>query len=337
MGFDEYHGLPEGFLQVESREIHRICPRPSLIHIPGVRQPALFVSILLHGNEDAGLLAIQELFRQLHGKRLPRAMKLFVGNVEACRLGVRFTSRQVDFNRAWPGTDLPPSDTQQMLAQVLRRVTEEPLFASIDIHNNTGRNPLYSCICSLDNKHIRLATLFSDKIVHFTRPKGVQTQAFSDVCPSVTIECGQIGDIQGAHAAASFLRRCLESEQIGSATHAQADVYESVARVLLKPEGNVGFESDNEFMIREDIDLLNFRSLQPGETIGLLSTALSRCLQVIDAAGQDVTDSYLDVHAGSVRFKQAVMPAMLTRDIRVMRQDCLGYLMQVIPLHIQTD
>jgi succinylglutamate desuccinylase len=51
--------LPDGLLQVEARELYTILPGPTLIHLPGRRDIPLFVSILLHGNEDTGLKAMQ--------------------------------------------------------------------------------------------------------------------------------------------------------------------------------------------------------------------------------------------------------------------------------------
>ena len=120
---------------------------------------------------------------------LPRDVVIFVGNVASCTQGVRFVGREIDFNRAWPGSELDSSPTHELLACVTREVLALNPIASVDIHNNTGRNPHYGCICSMEPQHLALASMFSDKAIYFTRPKGVQTQAFMDHCPSVTIEC----------------------------------------------------------------------------------------------------------------------------------------------------
>ncbi|MEF8708104.1 MAG: hypothetical protein V5B38_04150 [Candidatus Accumulibacter propinquus] len=55
--------LPEHFLDTPARELHRLLPGPTLIHLPGRRQPPLFVSVLLHGNEDSGVVALQSVLR----------------------------------------------------------------------------------------------------------------------------------------------------------------------------------------------------------------------------------------------------------------------------------
>lgn len=327
--FDEVEGLPTGFLRSEFRDISTVCPRPTLIHLPGHRRPALFVSILLHGNEDAGLLALQEFFRHQDEKSLPRAMTICVGNVEACRLGVRFTQDQIDFNRAWPGSDLPHTPTHDLLAGIRDCMVQRGVFASIDIHNNTGRNPLYGCICSLEPQHALLASLFSEKIIYFTRPKGVQTQAFVEHCPSVTLECGQIGDLQGAHAAAEMLEKCMVCEDFSQTAHSRScSVFQSLARIQVRDECTIGFEPGTDVVLREDLDLLNFRDLPAGEALGTVAASLEDCFVVNDQDGNDVTAEYLSTTNGQVVFRRSVIPSMLTRDLSVMRQDCLGYLME---------
>ncbi|VAX03454.1 Uncharacterized protein Clim_1224, partial [hydrothermal vent metagenome] len=50
--------LPDGLLLCEARNLHRILPEPTLLHLPGQRPQPLFVSVLLHGNETTGLTAI---------------------------------------------------------------------------------------------------------------------------------------------------------------------------------------------------------------------------------------------------------------------------------------
>lgn len=47
--------LPDGLLQARATDLARVLGGPTLIHLPGIRPEPLFVSILLHGNEDVGL------------------------------------------------------------------------------------------------------------------------------------------------------------------------------------------------------------------------------------------------------------------------------------------
>jgi succinylglutamate desuccinylase len=82
-----------------------VLPGPALIHLPGRRIPPLFVSVLLHGNEDTGWLAAQSVLKKYATVELPRALSLFIGNVEAARTGLRRLDGQPDYNRVWPGSE----------------------------------------------------------------------------------------------------------------------------------------------------------------------------------------------------------------------------------------
>ena len=76
-----YAHLPDGLLERDARRLHEVLPGPSLIHLPGRRPDPLFVSVLLHGNEDTGWLAAREILRKYRESPLPRALSLFIGNV----------------------------------------------------------------------------------------------------------------------------------------------------------------------------------------------------------------------------------------------------------------
>ena len=47
-----------------------------------------------------------------------------------------------------------------------------------------------------------------------------------------------------------------------------------------------------------------------------------------DEDGREVFERYFEVRDGELRTRRAVMPAMLTLNERVIRQDCLCYLME---------
>ncbi len=330
---DVFHELPAGFLTTEARKIGQVCSRPTLIHLPGRRQPAVFVSILLHGNEDVGLLAIQNVLRRYHDRQLPRALTIFVGNIEACAEAVRYLPHQQDFNRVWPGSELPQSAEHELMQHVTDAVVEHGAFVSIDLHNNTGRNPIYGCICDVSPEHIYLASMFSRTVVYFTRPRGVQTQAFTRHCPSVTCECGQIGDQNGVLRAADLVDACLHLDQFPHHALPDGDVhlFHTVARIRLREGCTFGFSDGHDVVLRDDLDSLNFVELNIGEPFGKLHRQLEECFVVVDEIGRDVTRLYLDVSSQSVRLNKAAMPSMFTRNLDVIRQDCLGYLMERLP------
>ncbi|MFZ5557120.1 MAG: M14 family metallopeptidase [Pseudomonadota bacterium] len=327
--------LPAGFLDADAADLHRVLGGPTLIHLPGRRQPPLFVSVLLHGDEDVGLRAIQALLREAGDAPLPRALSVFVGNVEAARLGVRFPEGGADFNRVWPGADTPGhKEAKALMAEVVERMRRCGVFASVDLHNNTGLNPHYACVNRVDPRWLNLAALFSRTVVYFTRPRGVQSLAFSELCPAVTCECGRVGDESGVDHAREFVRACLQLAEIPVHAPRAGDihVFHTVARVVVPAALSIGFgDCDATLCFRYDLDHLNFRELAPGTPIGRCKRA-DACLQVSDEQGRERWDDYFVLADGEIRLRRAVMPSMLTRKVQAIRQDCLGYLMERWPL-----
>jgi succinylglutamate desuccinylase len=329
----ELNHLPEGFLQAKSTDLYRILPGPTLIHLPGRRPQTLFVSILLHGNEDTGLLAIQSLLHKYLDQPLPRALSLFVGNVEAARHGLRRIDRQPDYNRVWPGAPGVPGDEHRLMQDVVNRMAAHGLFASIDLHNNTGLNPHYACVNRLEHRFIHLALLFSRTVVYFTQPAGVQSAAFASLCPAVTVECGKPGMVSGVEHAASFVEAALHLS--GFPAHPvpphDVDLFHTVATVKVSEsmEFNVGKPGTGLSLI-SDIDHFNFCELPAGTLLAHFSLGPQVPLNVTDNDGKQLAERYFEVRNGQLLTRRPVMPAMLTRDARVIRQDCLCYLMERI-------
>lgn len=330
----ELDRLPEGFLEADAADLHHVLDGPTLIHLPGRREPPLFVSVLQHGDEDVGLRAVQALLRDVGDRALPRALSIFVGNVQAARLGVRFPEGGADFNRVWPGTDVPGhEDAKALMAAVVERMRARGVFASVDLHNNTGLNPHYACVNRTDPRWLNLAALFSRTVVYFTRPLGVQSLAFSALCPAVTCECGRVGDEGGVDHAREFLHACLQLAEIPSLPPRAGDihVFHTVARVAVPDELSIGFgDCEASVCFRYDLDHLNFRELAPGTFVGRCRDGVR--LRVSDEQGRERWEDYFVVEDGEIRLRRAVMPSMLTRKVQAIRQDCLGYLMERWPL-----
>jgi hypothetical protein len=260
-------------------------------------------------------------------------LSIFVGNVESCASAVRYLPHQPDYNRVWPGSDLPLTPEHAMMAQVTQAVIERGVFVSLDLHNNTGRNPIYGCIRDTAPEQIYLASMFSRTVVYFERPRGVQTQAFVGHCPALTCECGQIGDATGVQRAAELIDACLHLEEFPHHDLPEGDVhlFHTVARIKLREGCTFGFDSGTDVVLRDDIDALNFVELKEGEPLGQLRRQLEDCFVVHDDAGQDVTRQYLIASSDYLRLNKPAMPSMFTRNLEVIRQDCLGYLMERLP------
>jgi succinylglutamate desuccinylase len=331
----EIDKLPEGILELEARELHQVLEGPTLIHLAGRRPEPLFVSVLLHGNEDTGWQAIREILKKYSGDELPRSLSLFIGNVDAARAGERFLEGQPDYNRVWEDVagneDLPE---RKMMRRVVDTMRERNVFASVDVHNNTGLNPHYGCVRELESHHLQLATLFSRTVVYFRTPAGVQTGPFAELCPAVTIEAGQAGQTHGLEHTQEFLEACLHLSHLPDhpVPEHDIDIYHTVA--VCKVSANVSFGfggTSRDINFVEDLDHLNFRELPVGTTLARIPDNRLH-LTVKDEAGTEVVDRYFEVADGELRTTLPFMPSMLAMDETAIRQDCLCYLMERYPL-----
>jgi len=311
-----------------------MSPTIGLVHLPGRRDEPLFVSVLLHGDEDTGLKAIQSVLAKHSVADLPRALSLFIGNVEAAALGMRRLPDQPDYNRVWPGSDSGSGPEQSMTREVVEQLRARGVFASIDIHNNTGLNPHYGCINSVAQPFLHLATLFSRTVVYFKRPLGVQSAAFAPLCPAVTLECGKPGNVSGEEHAAAFVEAALHLERFPSHRVAKDDIdlYHTVGTV--KVPGDVSFSFDGaggELWLESDLDHMNFRELPAGTRVARLARDRRQLLVVTDEDGKEVAEQFFEVRNGELRTRRTVTPSMLTLNERAIRQDCLCYLMERLP------
>lgn len=325
--------LPDVLLNVTASDLWLHLEGPSLFHLPGRQERPLFVSVLLHGNEDTGWRAMQDVLRRHRGAVLPRALLLLVGNIEAARAKVRTLPTQADYNRCWPGTGEPLTPEAEVMRQVVEIAREHAPFASIDIHNNTGNNPHYACVNRLDDPFLHLARLFGRTVVYFNKPVGVQSAALAEICPAVTVECGRIGAAAGVAHAADFVESALALTHFPDHPLSEADIdlLQTFAIVKVPADATLSYDgSDADFRLRGDLDHLNFSELDVGISFGCRGGAGDREFEIVPGHDFAVADSYFDYSGPELRLARRAVPSMLTVDERAVRLDCLGYLMHRI-------
>ncbi|MEQ1827329.1 MAG: M14 family metallopeptidase [Pirellula sp.] len=326
------HDLPDCFLAVRAADLYHYFQGPTLIHLAGQRSPAVFVSILLHGNEDVGLKAIQQVLSRFAGRALPRELLLFIGNIEAAKYGVRMLPNQEDFNRVWPGTIHPRSAISECMSQVVDYARRVGVFVSLDLHNNTGTNPLYSCIENIDARTIQLALLFARTIVYFRVPLGVQTGAMQNLCPSITCECGKVGDSSGVERASQLIEACLHMLELPSRWPHPSDFHllHSIATVKVRPQWSIAFndlDKAADLQFSAELDHWNFREMPAGTVFGKRRPDSGAYLSIYDEQDQEISPSVVHVANDEIILRRPVIPAMLTTNIQIIRDDCLGYFM----------
>ncbi len=329
--------VPDAMLHSSSIELEQLLGGPALFYLEGARKPPLFITVLQHGNEPTGFEAIQQILRKYQSVELPRAVWLFVANVGSAAAGLRTLDTQNDYNRAWPGTTDTATVEAALMREVVDTVTAKPLFASVDLHNNTGSNPHYGCVNELEPRYLQLATLFARTVVYFKQPVGVQSLAMSMHCPAVTLECGQAGENAALVHAVDFLDACLHMHHLPDHQVSPHDItlLRTVAVAKMRAGVTFGFDDDNhEVQFRPDLDKLNFSPLDAGETLADLKGKTNMPIIVTNDDGVDISATLFDVAGGTLTLKQTLTPSMATLDVGIIKQDCLFYVMEQMALPV---
>lgn len=324
---NEMNHIPEAFLTARADELHDLLGAPTLFNIEGNNPQPLFICTLLHGDETTGLYALQRLLKKYRGSAPPRSISLFIGNISAAKENKRRLETQDDYNRIWPGSHHSDSSEKDMMQTVTHIMKKKKPFASIDIHNNTGKNPHYGCINILNPHGLVLASRFSDIAVYFTDPKGVQSSAFSDFCPSVVLECGQASDKSGEEHALAYLETILKLDSLSSQSSNKLKLYHTIARVLIPKSISIGTDS-SDVSLNPQLEEKNFHLLQPGTEFARVDCDMEKTIIVSSESHEDITDEYITRDNNRLLLKKPITLAMYTTKERAIRQDCVCYFME---------
>ncbi len=321
------NSVPDDFLHCEPTELHKVLEGPTLVHLEGKIKEPLFVSGLLHGNEPVGFRTLQNILHAHENQPLPRSLSFFVGNISAAAENKRRLDGQPDYNRIWKGNGSPE---HQMAMQVIDEMKKKQIFASIDIHNNTGRNPHYGCVNNLNQDFLNLVALFGRLVVYFLKPDAVQSMAFSKLCPAVTLECGHPDDESGVEHATRFVEKVLNLEELpNTVSPDDLDIYHTIATVKIPPDVNFSFtDTSSELFFEAGLEEKNFIDVPSDFHFAQVKNGATRVVDVINEAGENVTEKFFEIKNGKLKNKRSVIPSMFTSNEWVIRQDCLCYLME---------
>ena len=334
--------LPNALLSLPAEKLHRHLDGPTVIHLAGQHPQPLAVSVLQHGNETSGWDAVRRLLKGRYQRDpLPRSLILYIGNPKAAAVNVRHLDHQPDLNRCWPGSTTERTPWHGLMQAVTDHIQQCQPMASIDIHNNTGRNPHYAAVNRLEPTHLSLACEFSRSVIFFTEPRGVQSQAFGRFCPAVTLECGLAQDSNGADHAMAYLERMLHCEEVPNVfpRPSALELFQTHATLKLAPDVTFRIGQRDEpaasravLALADDLDTHNFEELPAAFDLAKINGQHPKPLVAMGPDGQDMTKRYLRFDQGAVRTVRPITPAMMTLDPFAIRHDCLCYLMERIPL-----
>lgn len=326
------HCVPERFYTIDVTEVHRLLGGPTLLHLEGEQDDPIFISTLLHGNETTSFLVLQKLLKEYKDKKLPRTLLIFFGNTLAASHGIRHLPDQPDYNRIWEQGE---TEEHLLATEVFCYAKQFKLFANIDIHNNTGKNPFYACINSIYDQNLHLASLFSKEVVYFTEPSSVQSLAFAQLCPSTTLEAGLPGKPEGVEYVYKFLKKVLSlSEFKANFDRSMVDIFHTIGRMKVDKSVEIDFKDDPrtdlDASFIHNFDELNFTEVPKSTVLGYVNN--SESVRVINNKDEDVTREYLEIEGKQLVTQKKIIPSMFSKDIYVVKEDCLGYIMEKLKL-----
>lgn len=322
--------VPSKLFSLKADELSDYLEHPTLYYIPGNTDKNILLTVLLHGNETTGYYAVRDALLSLReaGKRPTPNVYWFIANVHAAKHGLRHLDQQPDFNRMW-SRELGIYGANAM--NLLEHVTKNKLECAVDFHNNTGLNPLYSCIHNIKKKSCNLAYMFSPTVVYFRQELQAHVVAFSPHTEAVTVECGLDGSENGYAAAHKMAFQLMAENEIPQAQDVieKMILYDSCLRIRLCDNGSASFEDSAlaDFQFIKNLDTLNFKQLEKDTSIGLRKT--NQKLQ-LDMFCKYACSDWVYYKHNQIYLKKGTIPSMFTKDVDVISQDCLGYLMRPI-------
>jgi hypothetical protein len=103
--------------------------------------------------------------------------------------------------------------------------------------------------------------------------------------------------------------------------------------VRVAPGVEVGFQGEVfDLRLIDHIDHLNFRELPSNTVIGWQKNHHALALRTVDEHDREVSSHFFHLDGNALKISRPVMPSMLTRNVRIIHQDCLCYLMERLAL-----
>jgi hypothetical protein len=311
-------------------------PGPIAIRLRGRDSSRMrLVSGMLHGNEPSGLRAVFHALRS--GERFATDTLFFVGAVEAARTAPRHSHRMLpgrrDLNRCFRA---PFTGAEGRIAKALLGLLRAaPLEAVVDLHNNSGHNPVYGVGSGVDPGRVGVASLFADRYVASGLSLGALHEAFPENTPAVTIECGRAGERRADEAAIAGLTSFLDATELPRVEAASGDmrVLRDPVRVRVRPGVSLAYGERSEgawadLILDADADRHNFERQRAGTRIGWLREGAPWPFMAIDAEGADVARDLFERRGDAIVARRSIVPIMMTTSTTIAHQDCLFYVVE---------
>jgi len=304
---------------------------PTWLQTPGRdRSRSRAFVTLLHGNEPSGTRALHAWLRS--GARPAVDLVAFVGTVQTALTLPHFSHRTLPARRDLNRCFQPPflGLEGQLASELLQRLRELQPEALIDLHNTSGAGPAYGVTTRLDAKHEALTAFFARRLIHTRLRLGALVEATEEDCPTVTIECGGVGETRSDEIALEGLTRYAAADPLFEEdARPLMSVLRDPIRVELRKGARIAYGpepvADVDLTLCADLERHNFGILNTGELLGWLGPAGVDALVARDADGRERTSELFEAHEGCLRVARPLEPLMVTTDLRVAMSDCLFY------------
>jgi len=150
-------------------------------------------------------------------------------------------------------------------------------------------------------------------VIYFTQPNGVQSQAFAELCPAVTVECGQVGQERGTLHARQYIEACLGLSALPSHPIAKHDIdlFHTVATIKIASHVSFSFSDPGaDVLFSRNLDKFNFSELPIGTVLAKVKPNVSAPITVINEYTRDMYSEYFHVYDHELRTTCPVMPSI---------------------------
>ena len=160
-------------------------------------------------------------------------------------------------------------------------------------------------------------------------------EAFDELAPTVTVECGRGGDPAADATAAAGLARFLRLDHFDPVfvPAEPMTILTDPVRVRARPGVMLAFADDDrpartgavDLVLDREIDRHNFQTLAEGTLLGWLRAGAAWPLVANDEGGQDISRDLFHTVGGELRTRASLVPIMMTTDPKAALGDCLFY------------
>ena len=152
--------------------------------------------------------------------------------------------------------------------------------------------------------------------------------------PARVLMAGVLWRLFGRRASAATLLEAFAADNEQNRVLAGMSLVRAGGRTfdLIESEIAAGRASPRVLRLLPDIDRFNFHELPAGTAFGRVRESGFRPFEVRDERGQEVSARFFEINGHWIQTRSPVMPSMLTLDRSIIKQDCLCYLMERLPL-----